>query len=311
MGELGTFDGLPASFIEVAARWVETSIGRGGISTREVATVDTTDSVGWFALCGVPLGATVELKAAVHAVATGLMFVPIENREVRFDLIVGGDSALLLVRGRVVRKEGANSTGVAEASIGIAGNAQWGTRTDSTGAFQFRVARRSSTLVVRAVGYRPLDVPIKPHRADVDVGELALDPVPPGLERVVVSADPYQREKDEFEYRRARAVGLFITDEMLKNIPAISAYSLGGFGSRTYIRRRGSNLELKLRRGEGYCAPRFFHDGYDVGPLINDQASEQMDLIRRAKRVEIYSANSAPPKFNDFDGCGAVVIWTR
>ena len=65
---------------------------------------------------------------------------------------------------------------------------------------------------------------------------------------------------------------------------------------------------LQLRRGSGFCRPRFFIDGYDNG---NISAEEEGSLMARAKRVEVYTASNAPPQFNDFDGCGVVVVWTR
>ncbi len=69
--------------------------------------------------------------------------------------------------------------------------------------------------------------------------------------------------------------------------------------------------QLLIRSGSGFCEPRFFHDGQDVGKLNQQLITEQMDLLQRAKRIEIYSAAEAPPQFNDFDGCGAVVGWAR
>jgi hypothetical protein len=56
------------------------------------------------------------------------------------------------------------------------------------------------------------------------------------------------------------------------------------------------------------CSPRWFVDGVDFGKLPGD---EQRSLLIRAVRIEIYRASLAPPQFNDFDGCGVVVVWTR
>jgi hypothetical protein len=35
------------------------------------------------------------------------------------------------------------------------------------------------------------------------------------------------------------------------------------------------------------------------------------ELLRTAKRIEIYEAQDAPAEFVDPDGCGSIVIWTR
>ncbi len=63
-----------------------------------------------------------------------------------------------------------------------------------------------------------------------------------------------------------------------------------------------------LWRGAGPCDPRFFVDGWDLGPL--DVLDQEM-YLRHAKRIEVYRAAFAPAQFNDFAGCGAVVVWTR
>ena len=65
---------------------------------------------------------------------------------------------------------------------------------------------------------------------------------------------------------------------------------------------------MMMRRGSEFCRPRFFIDGYDNR---NIDVDEEANYLRQAKRVEIYTANDAPAQFNDFNGCGSIVIWTR
>ena len=52
---------------------------------------------------------------------------------------------------------------------------------------------------------------------------------------------------------------------------------------------------------------RIFIDGVNFRDINVD---EENSFLRMAKRVEFYTANNAPPQFNDFAGCGSVVIWT-
>lgn len=66
-----------------------------------------------------------------------------------------------------------------------------------------------------------------------------------------------------------------------------------------------------LRRGSAFCNPRFINNGIDEGVLVHERAGEQWFLLERAKRIEVYTANQAPARYNDFDGCGVVVAWTR
>jgi hypothetical protein len=56
------------------------------------------------------------------------------------------------------------------------------------------------------------------------------------------------------------------------------------------------------------CFPRWFVDGTDFGV---PQAEEEEMWLRQAKRVEVYKAGLAPAQYNDFDGCGVILIWTR
>jgi hypothetical protein len=72
-----------------------------------------------------------------------------------------------------------------------------------------------------------------------------------------------------------------------------------------------------LRQGVGSCFPRVYVDGRYFGfqggrggrPSIDGALMAQ--LLREAKRIEIYSAQYAPAAYPDFDGCGVVLIWTR
>jgi hypothetical protein len=77
---------------------------------------------------------------------------------------------------------------------------------------------------------------------------------------------------------------------------------------RTAIQQTRQGPMLMMRRGAVFCRPRFFVDGYDNG---NIPVEEEALIMGLAKRIEIYTANFTPPKFNDFDGCGVVVIWTK
>jgi hypothetical protein len=65
-----------------------------------------------------------------------------------------------------------------------------------------------------------------------------------------------------------------------------------------------------------YCSPTYFVDGFEWQPLAG-RAQAQIDQFLPPKRIEgieVYLANQPhPPRFSPplFDGCGAIVIWTR
>jgi hypothetical protein len=46
-------------------------------------------------------------------------------------------------------------------------------------------------------------------------------------------------------------------------------------------------------------------------PSSTIPSDEMAQLLREAKRLEIYGAAWAPIEFQDPDGCGVILIWTR
>ncbi len=310
LGDVRGTDGMPQTSVLVLAEWEEIAIGRGTVAKQAMATVDTTDATGSYALCGVPTGITIVVQAASAERATGSLRVPVALPEQRFDLVVGIESTTMLVTGRVVELAGDSLIGVAGAALTLVGDSSRAARSDSTGGFEMNVPSRSSYLDVRAVGFRPTDVELTMVGDRLDLKPIQLERVPPQLETVIVTSDPYAHEREGFEYRRSRGLGFFISDSALRRIPQVTAMTVMSMVPRTMA--RGGRLPvLMLRRGSGFCSPRFFHDGYDVGTLTGPFTPDQVDLLKRAKRIEIYTANMAPPQYNDFDGCGVVVVWTR
>lgn len=314
LGEVRGPDGMPQDSVLVLAEWQETAIGRGGIMRQVVATVDTTDAAGSYVLCGVPVEAAVTLQAASRARSTGRLHVRIDTYQQRLDVVVGSEDETVDVSGRVVEQLADGIVPVAGADVALLGDSAVSARSDGDGKFELRVPWRSSHLEVRAVGFSPRAVPVAPIESRLELGAVEIERVPPQLDAVAVTADFYARERAEFDFRRQRGVGAFITEEQLRRVPDVSAYSVTSFvpgtQAKTFPGRSGLR-QLLIRSGSGFCEPRFFHDGQAVGKLNAQLITEQMDLLQRAKRIEIYSAAEAPPQFNDFDGCGAVVVWTR
>lgn len=309
IGEARDEAGLPANAV-VWASWSETHVGRGAIHTQSVATVDTTDASGFFTLCGVPRETVVTLRAVGDSLASGRVSVTFIYPEQRFDIIVGRDAPTLTVRG-AVKRTGDRRSPLAGATVVVLGDERHAARTDSAGNFSLRLPWRSTELQARALGFKPEGILLTPLAREMGIDDIVLEEAPPLLDSVVVSADPFQHERDGFEYRRSRATGWFLSDEVLRDLPRVSANAVSGMVPRTRAVGGGVLVELKLRRGPGFCSPRFFENGNDMGTLTGAETVAQVDLLSRAKRIEIYTANMAPPRYNDFDGCGAVVVWTR
>lgn len=310
VGEVRDPAGRPREGALVAARWYETSVSDAGIATAVMATVDTTRASGYFTLCGVPQQTVISLRAADTELASGEHSVAMTTVVQRSDIIVASREVVTRVRGRVLTSAG---VGVTDATISVLGDSARSAISDSAGRFDIEgVPRRSSDLEVRAVGYLPRAVTMHPTAASWDVGDVLLEPLPTELEAVRVTADAFEHERLEFERRRRGAAGFFITEDQLKNIPQVSANVVANLVPRLRaVSSRGAKPILKLRAGSGFCNPRFINNGIDEGVLIGERAGEQWSLLERAKRIEVYTANQAPARYNDFDGCGVVVVWTR
>lgn len=311
LGEVRTVDGAPSEEIVVTARWSETTLGVGSIDRRDVAVADTTGAAGTFALCFVPVDVEVIVRARGSELATGQLGVTLGRTVERLDLVVGDVARRMVVSGRVTDSLGAGT----RARVEVRGDTSLSTESGDDGLFRLTaVPRRSGEVLVRAVGYVPKVASVDPAFPAHDFGRVVLSRVPPELEQVTVTADPFANERAGFEERRRGALGVFITEDMLKGIPDVSPDAIVGMVPRLRALRPRFGAKkptLMIRRGNGFCAPRFFSDGIDEGRLIAEREGEQWSLLQRAKRIEVYTANQAPPRFNDNEGCGSIVVWTR
>lgn len=305
VGEARDHVGNAQAGVIITARWRETEIGAGRLSEESLATVDTTTNSGHFQLCGVPVDAVVTFRA-FGATGSGELAVQVRSRVQRQDVIVGPALAVARVEGRVVRDGG---EGVPGARLWVGADSTRFARTDSSGRFAFGpVAMRSAQVEIRAIGFAPAAVTIAPGAETLEVPEIVLEALPPELEQVTVTADPYAHERRGFEERKLTGLGIFITDEMLERFPVVTPAALMGMTPRL----RTTGRLLTFTSGIGACSPRFFVDGSDYGQLTKpEEQREQERYLGMAKRIEVYRATESPPRYNDNDGCGSIVIWTR
>lgn len=307
IGEIRDADGNPGVGVGVFARWMETVIQGSEVAQGTMAAADTASASGSYVLCGVPLDAEFTLKAvAPGGVGSGEVLVKAQSSIARRDLIVGAPGATLRVTGRVVRDNGEPIFG---ATILVAGDSAPGARSDSAGRFTLpAIPRRSSQLIVRSVGYVPLVRDVTPFDAQLELDDVALEVAPRELATVTVTGQAMTAAQAQFEARRARAVGgVFVDEEQMKKLGVPSSNTVANLNPRMGVQQTSTGPMMMMRRGSGFCRPRFFIDGYDFRDITAD---EENSFLRMAKRVEMYTANNAPNQFTDFNGCGAVVIWT-
>jgi hypothetical protein len=198
------------------------------------------------------------------------------------------------------------------------------------------VPERSTQLWVRVIGYTPRTVDLVVAPPETDIGDIRLDRVQelPGrlIEGRLVSESEFL-----FEERRKSGVGVYFDSTWLSNLPRVTAAALA---SKTTMIRAGSMRTPNARATGGEtvllrsstmagmldgCNPRVYLDGVSIGSQSLPRSADPrghprggavtpeylQELLRLAKRIEVYQAQHAPAEFADPDGCGSLVIWTK
>lgn len=306
LGELTDEVGRPRAGWQLAATWTDVQVDGTRIAEQRLATVDTTTLAGGWVLCGLPLDATVTVVATGPRGEALTQSLQVHSRLLRRDLVHGSADARVVVRGRVTTAAGA---GIANARVTVGGSDSAVAVSDANGRFATALLpARSTDVVIRAIGFAPTWLPLSPRGGEVEVGEVTLAEAPYELEARRITEGPFAHERRGFEERRSVGLGFFVTDDMLRHVPVVSPVVVYSLTPRLRLRTTPAGPALLLRKGPGACSPRFFVDGADEGTM---DARDQALLLERAKRLEIYTAAQAPPRYNDFDGCGSIVVWTR
>lgn len=312
IGEISR-DGAPVTGIRLEAVWRETRITAGGAVEREERRHGTADVSGRYTLCGVPLDADVDLQVHDGAGASLRLVVSVLEPVARRDVRLRGVPVPAEVVGTVTDSTGRALLGAEvldAAGVVVA-------RSDSSGRFRLRVpGGESRQLWVRAIAHQPQRVDVETLGEQNELGTVVLAALAFGLDTMRVTGRPDPLDwRPDFERRRRISVGAQITPEQLARMPRVTPNQLAQFARR--VRVVGARVALVY--GAGTCFPRWFVDGSDrgkeiyppgeKGPLM--ERGESQEILDRAKAIEVYSAAQAPPKFNDFSGCGAIVVWTR
>jgi hypothetical protein len=313
---------------QVAALWEAAVLQGGNLAMEARASVDTTASDGSFSVCGVPLTWRFVLRVVAEAERAGDLIVELEGDPViRRDVRVGRSDEVSVVTGRVLTRRRGLTVGVE-----LWGDTLRSTDTDSEGRFRLTgVPRRSGQLYLRAVGQTPRIVTIDPLGPTLDIGDVQLEDAPVALQAMTIRERQLTRERLAFLERSRGAVGVFFDSAYLASLPRVTASTLAQKSTLIRVGATGSFRDtagdvIMLRKASvsamnSGCYPRVFLNGTMMqsqaprtlaGQTIRGISPDYMrELLRRAKRIEIYSAQFAPAEFMDPDGCGSLVIWTR
>ncbi len=167
---------------------------------------------------------------------------------------------------------------------------------------------------VRRVGFAPVILNVSVTAGDTTRADFMLGSVA-ALPKTQVSAEANRGKMTEFNDRRSRGIGLFVTrdeierrqpssmSEMLRNLPGVSVSQRPtGVPQPVHMDRSASSSK------GGVCHVQLFVDGlpYPEGN-VDDFPPETVE------GVEIFrGASEIPASFRTRDaGCGLISIWTR
>lgn len=295
----------------VVAQWRIITLGLQGARADVQGTSARASPRGWFALCGVPRGGVVVLRAALDADSSATLEVDVpEDGVLRRDIAFarGAGIAPILVRGIV---QDANGQPVSGARL-----RWWGTdhevRADARGEYALPAAPGTRLLEARMVGFVPtrqvVDVTAELSRVDVALPEFPTDI---DTVRVLARRPRTQGVLAEFERRRQRGQGIYLDAEtielrrpltftdLLRSMPGVEVRSTDAMTRAVHMRSTN---------GLDACVPLLVIDGARV-PMLDMNLDDVIpaDLVRA---VEVYPRRmQAPPEYQDGD-CGSVVVWT-
>lgn len=319
--------GGPVDAAHVRVDWIEEELARRKRTRSERTSDGVTSAQGAAVLCALPPPGSVEPRGGslvttssfrISVTRDGLSGGPfvVERGEAGVQLlpiVVGDDAARASVAGRVLSSSDSPLPG---ARIRVEGADLSGTTADSSGAFRLvDLPVRTQQAHVSAIGFSPRRVLFTPGDVSADELErIQLDSILTQLDTVRVIGRREMGAEARFEDRRRMLSGTFLDSADFRRMPRLSSGVLAQRVPRAFIvnsidgRRTFAFRRPGLAGIEVYCVPRLFLDGQDQGRLEIGQLDQYVQL---ATRIEVYRANYAPPEFTDFDGCGAVVIWTR
>jgi hypothetical protein len=312
-------------------RWDEYTIMRRRIARDTLTRTTATSPSGFYAICGVPAGVTVLLRAAAGADSSGVVEVDaLPGQLVRRDLSVGPTVQMELSQSDttlpriVVSRGAARLAGVVRGDNGKATPGGrvlvWGTGLETslsaTGTFGIdSLPSGSWTVEARALGFVPRRQTVELLPSRETRVEISLTPRQAFLDTVrVLAHNAFAGGRfAEFERRRRRGFGYFLDQDAIdRRVAAFFTDLLWGIPGVTLVPMSGGfsgSYRIRMYGGlGGYCSPGVFVDGvrYRPGDDYNSFVFPE-----RIIGIEVYTrGGSAPAEFSQMDGCGSVVVWT-
>jgi hypothetical protein len=324
----------PLAGANVVFEWTDIGVDPAtrAISSQKLTGSTTTDSLGVFRGCGLPLAQAIVVQAQLGPTRnSGIIEVQIGPAGILLMTVLVSDSASTIasadstavglpardssvaavqdtvgghvVTGRVLGDAGQPLTNAQVRLIGSTRSAA----TNDDGRFRLRgVPAGTQGLEFAALGFYPTRrrIDVRPGiEATVEVGLRRLAAVMDTI-RVIAQRQHMARRFSEFEKRRARGNGHYLTEEQIQSRRAF--YTTDLFRMVPGVRVVGSAHDARLTgsRGARACAVLYLD-----GMRLHDNDANVV-TPGSLYGIEVYSSGFAPPQYFS-GGCTVIVLWSK
>jgi hypothetical protein len=175
-------------------------------------------------------------------------------------------------------------------------------------------------IIVRRVGFSPVSAVIRATPGDTLRTSYELGPSPINLPGVTITEERRGWREMEFEVRRKRGLGEFMSKEQIDKKSASSATQLFYWFNAIRVVEAGNGAIVDhyavAKRGATSIkttpcrAARILLDGI---PMPDPMNLDYLPLARELAGIEVYGeVAAAPPEYAIYDkGCGLILIWRR
>lgn len=167
----------------------------------------------------------------------------------------------------------------------------------------------------RRLGFSPETVAVQVVAGEVASADLRLDAMPVSIAADLILADPLRGKMGQFNRRKSRGIGSFVTREDIeKRRPSALSEMIGTLPGVGFTQQMaGEPQPVHMQRSmnttaSGNCTVQLYVDGHPYPNGNLDDFSPQT-----VEGIEVYrSASQIPGDFRTRDAtCGVIAIWTR